>query len=91
MAETVCLQEMLVVFVEQIHRKSICLCKKHPQWLHKSALNVHMINCDSHATFALVCLLCMERDLVCNTLSMAVIHLIAFHVVFSSWILFSGF
>ena len=46
---------------EWIHRKSVCLCKKHPQWFHKSALKVHVIHCDSSAALAPVCLLCMER------------------------------
>ena len=54
-------------FLFLIHRKSVCLCEKRPQWLHKSALKVNMIHCDSSAALAPVCLLCMERDLVCNT------------------------
>ena len=52
---------------EWIHRKSVCLCNDLPQWFHESALKVHMIHCDSLATLAPVCLLCSERDLVCDT------------------------
>ena len=53
--------------VNAIHRKSICLREDLPQWFHESALEVHMIHCDSLATLAPVCLLRSERDLVCNT------------------------
>ena len=47
----------LCLWNEWIHRKSVCLCEKRSQWFHKSALKVHMIHCDSHATLAPVCLL----------------------------------
>ena len=47
----------LCLWNEWIHRKSVCLCEKHPQWFHKSALKVHMIHCDSSAALAPVCLL----------------------------------
>ena len=64
---------MLVVFVEQMNSQKVrCLCENRPQWLHKSALKVHMIHCDPSAALAPVCLLCMERDLVCSTPHMVV-------------------
>ena len=47
----------LCLWNKWIHRQSICLCEKHPQWFHKPALKVHMIHCDSHATLAPICLL----------------------------------
>ena len=51
----------LCLWNEWIHRKSVCLCEKRPQWFHKSALKVHVIHCDSSAAFAPVCLLCLEK------------------------------
>ena len=47
----------LCLWNEWIHRKSVCLCENRPQWLHKSALKVHMIHCDSSTALAPVCLL----------------------------------
>ena len=58
--------------VNAIHSESVCLCNDWPQWFHESALKVHIIHCVSLATLAPVCLLSMERDVVCNTPCMVV-------------------
>ena len=58
--------------VNAIHSESVCLWNDWPQWFHESALKGHFIHCHSLVTLAPVCLLCSERDLVCNTPCMVV-------------------
>ena len=65
--EQCCSQEwLLCLWCQCFHVQSNCLGKHLPQCFHESALKVHMVHCDSLATLALVCWLCMKRNLVCN-------------------------
>ena len=73
LAETVFLQEMLVVFVEWMNSQKVCLlAQKSPTVVSQICTQSSVIHCDSHATLAPVCLLWMERDLVCNKPSLKV-------------------
>ena len=65
--EQCCSQEwLLCLWCQCFHVQSNCLGKHLPQCFHESALKVHMVHCDSLATLAPVCLLCMKCNLVCN-------------------------
>ena len=57
---------LLCLWCQCFHVQSNCLGKHLPQCFHEFALKVHMVHCDSLATLAPVCWLCMKRNLVCN-------------------------
>ena len=65
--EQCCSQEwVLCLWCQCFHVQSNCLGKHLPQCFHESALKVHIIHCDSLATVAPLCWLCMKCNLVCN-------------------------